>query len=692
LSSCLTTLLPANGPNIISTSPLKNAVIVWDKAGLPFSPEYADIYFSVNDPVTESKCVFIEGSNLPERMAGLSNATLILCELGFGFGLNYLLTAEHFCRLAPPGSRLHYITCELHPVRTKDLQRFYAKLPTALLTLSAALLSNYPDLHRGLHRLQFTCRGRQIILDLVFEDAASAIAGLCLPHRGIDVWYLDGFTPTRNESMWQGLLFQEMATCSHAGTTLASYSVAGSVRRNLEAVGFRTEKSPGFGNKRHKLTGTFAGNRTAKPVSWNHPWPVTPVNIKNVAVIGAGLAGCSTAHSLSSRGITATLLEEQDEIAQASSGNPRGIVHFKPALGQSSAARFHLQAFTYALRHYQALASRFDFGWSASGVIQLAITDAEIAYQHKLLKVDHYTQAMIQPLSAAETVRLSGISTDAGISLMLAGGSLAPRDLCLAWVKDISVRLLTGTKVTGMQWDGSQWRLTLTSAQGRRKESFDAVVICNNRDALQLGRLPDYPVIANHGQTDTFSLASTTGLPKSVIGHKGYYIPWQDRGKPMATIGGSYAQGEHIQEISSAMTARNLALMEKIASGLGESLQQQQVAHAGRQQTRTTTPDYLPLAGPVEDTDACKRLFAGYIRNARRTILEQPAYQPGLYINIAHGSSGLTTTPLVAEYLASLIHGESLPLLCDDIQAIHPLRFLVKELKRQKNDWKTTGD
>ena len=90
------------------------------------------------------------------------------------------------------------------------------------------------------------------------------------------------------------------------------------------------------------------------------------------------------------------------------------------------------------------------------------------------------------------------------------------------------------------------------------------------------------------------------------------------------------------------------------------------------------------LAGPVEDTDACRTRFAGYLRNARRSILEQPAYLPGLYINIAHGSSGLTSTPLAAEYLASLIGGESLPLLCDDIQALHPLRFLVRELKRQK--------
>jgi tRNA 5-methylaminomethyl-2-thiouridine biosynthesis bifunctional protein len=191
-------------------------------------------------------------------------------------------------------------------------------------------------------------------------------------------------------------------------------------------------------------------------------------------------------------------------------------------------------------------------------------------------------------------------------------------------------------------------------------------------------------VIANHGQADTYALDSDEGMPISVLGHQGYYIPWQDRGRPRATIGGSFGQGEHTSDYSDMMTARNLALMEKIAPGLGEQLQKHAAEHAGRQQTRITTPDYLPLAGPVEDTDACRTRFAGYLRNARRSILEQPAYLPGLYINIAHGSSGLTSTPLAAEYLASLIGGESLPLLCDDIQALHPLRFLVRELKRQK--------
>jgi len=62
----------------------------------------------------------------------------------------------------------------------------------------------------------------------------------------------------------------------------------------------------------------------------------------------------------------------------------------------------------------------------------------------------------------------------------------------------------------------------------------------------------------------------------------------------------------------------------------------------------------------------------------------RPDYLPGLYINAAHGANGLATTPLAGEYLAALICGEPLPMLQEDIQAFHPLRYLVRELKKQQ--------
>jgi tRNA 5-methylaminomethyl-2-thiouridine biosynthesis bifunctional protein len=55
----------------------------------------------------------------------------------------------------------------------------------------------------------------------------------------------------------------------------------------------------------------------------------------------------------------------------------------------------------------------------------------------------------------------------------------------------------------------------------------------------------------------------------------------------------------------------------------------------------------------------------------------------GLYLNVGHGSHGLSNTPLAAEYLASLLSGEALPLQREMIECLHPARFVLRILRRE---------
>ena len=57
--------------------------------------------------------------------------------------------------------------------------------------------------------------------------------------------------------MWRDELFQTMATTAQAGTTFATYTSAGFVRRGLQAQGFVVEKVKGYGRKRSMLKGHF---------------------------------------------------------------------------------------------------------------------------------------------------------------------------------------------------------------------------------------------------------------------------------------------------------------------------------------------------------------------------------------------------------------------------------------------------
>ncbi len=95
--------------------------------------------------------------------------------------------------------------------------------------------------------------------------------------------------------MWTPALFAELARLSHAGTTLATFTCAGFVRRGLNEAGFAMAKVPGFGHKREMLAGAL--ERPVAPTPCLVCPPNAPQGPRTALVIGAGLAGCATAAS-----------------------------------------------------------------------------------------------------------------------------------------------------------------------------------------------------------------------------------------------------------------------------------------------------------------------------------------------------------------------------------------------------------
>ena len=71
----------------------------------------------------------------------------------------------------------------------------------------------------------------------------------------IDAWYFDGFSPARNPELWDADLLKVAADLTAHGGTLATYTAAGWVRRNLQAAGFEIEKAEGFAGKREMVKG-----------------------------------------------------------------------------------------------------------------------------------------------------------------------------------------------------------------------------------------------------------------------------------------------------------------------------------------------------------------------------------------------------------------------------------------------------
>jgi len=690
------TCLPAiRKPGVadIDTTRLNNASIEWSRDDFPRSVQYGDIYANI-DAIPEGQHVFIQGNSLEQRLKKFETTgekRFVIGECGFGFGLNFLLACDCFTRMATPGSTLFYLACELHPVLKADLQRFTRRLPGTLQPLTERLLDSYPQNGKTIHRISFRVNERIIQLDLLYGDAASVFGSICPQLGHVDAWFLDGFAPDKNGAMWDKKLCESITALSKPGTTFATYSSAGFVKRNLEEAGFHVTKIAGFGQKRHMLTGSFTPLTThSRKATWTYPWNSTshvPAGTaRKIAIIGAGIAGCATAHALARRGFAVDLIEQNPEIASGTSGNPRGIVHLNPAQRLTPAMRFRFNAYLFALRHFNSLSDDVDFSWRPDGVILQARTQEEIDFQTALVQRQLYDEMQVLPVDANSTSDLADFKMKFPGLYFPGAGSLDPVALCHAWTSHNNIQLNTNCEVVDFQRKTNTWCINMLTKDEEVTAEYDILIFCNNMNASRLRGLPNYPFAYNHGQTDTFTIPETIEFPAKPICNKGYLIPWEKDKKWLLTIGGSYAQGRHHSNSSKQLTQKNLSLLEKLVPVLHKKMIEAQLETISRIGSRCTTKDFQPLIGPVEDTQACEHLYSDLQRNARKVIQEDPVYLPGLYINVGHGSTGLTTTPLAGEYLASIINDESLPLAQDEIASIHPLRYLIRRLKKQQMD------
>lgn len=229
--------------------PLEAARLTLAADGPPISASYGDVYYSAAGGLAQAHHVFLAGNGLPSRWQGADSFTIL--ETGFGLGLNFLATWQAW-REDPQRSRtLHFIALEKHPLSAADLALAHAAWPE-LATLAAELRGRWPPLVGGAHRMDFA-DGR-LILTLVFADAAEALPQLA---AAVDAFYLDGFSPARNPELWSAPLCLSLARLAVPGATLATWSVAGSVRRALTAARFAVEKRAGFAHKRQMLVGRY---------------------------------------------------------------------------------------------------------------------------------------------------------------------------------------------------------------------------------------------------------------------------------------------------------------------------------------------------------------------------------------------------------------------------------------------------
>ena len=217
----------------------------------PYSIDFNDIYFNSEDGLQETEYVFIQHNQLKQRFAALENSSFTVIETGFGSGLNFLVVATHWLAMAPPSAILHYISIEKNPLKLDDLRRTHALWPQ-FSDISSDFIAQYSNLKTGTNQMSMV--GSRIDISLQVDDITHALPKIT---KYADAWILDGFAPAKNAEMWTDEVFAHIKRLSKSGTTFATFTSAGAVRRGLTHAGFKVEKHAGFGKKREMLSGIF---------------------------------------------------------------------------------------------------------------------------------------------------------------------------------------------------------------------------------------------------------------------------------------------------------------------------------------------------------------------------------------------------------------------------------------------------
>lgn len=235
--------------------------LTWDEKGLPHSVQFDDKYFCQENGYSESLHVFCGGNHIRERFEKIyakDGKAFVIGETGFGTGLNFLSAWQLFDQSVPKDAKLHFVSLDQFPLSLDDLIKAL-KLWPELEKYSQLLTAQYFKITAD--RPQIFFQDGRVTLTLIFDHVLRALERMRVAQFQMDAWFLDGFDPAKNPDMWAPEVFQAMACLSHSGTTVATFTSAGFVRRRLMEAGFKMERAKGFGRKRHMLKGVFQSKK-----------------------------------------------------------------------------------------------------------------------------------------------------------------------------------------------------------------------------------------------------------------------------------------------------------------------------------------------------------------------------------------------------------------------------------------------
>jgi tRNA U34 5-methylaminomethyl-2-thiouridine-forming methyltransferase MnmC len=215
-------------PEIITTADGSHSLYISD---------IDETYHSRHGALQESNYVFIE-----QGIKHLERTNIRLIEVGFGTGLNALLTAIYALENK---IKVIYHSLETLPLNLELMQS---------IAVENTIGVGNRELFLSLHHAGWN---EEVVIHDFFtlKKIQSSLQEFEAGSNRYDLIYYDAFGPRAQPEMWEAALFNKIASFTNENGVFVTYCAKGQVRRDLIAAGFNVTRLPGPPGKREMMRG-----------------------------------------------------------------------------------------------------------------------------------------------------------------------------------------------------------------------------------------------------------------------------------------------------------------------------------------------------------------------------------------------------------------------------------------------------
>ncbi|EHB5117120.1 bifunctional tRNA (5-methylaminomethyl-2-thiouridine)(34)-methyltransferase MnmD/FAD-dependent 5-carboxymethylaminomethyl-2-thiouridine(34) oxidoreductase MnmC [Campylobacter upsaliensis] len=609
---------------------MKKARVIF-KDNTPYSLDFEDFYFNSQEGVEESRFVYTEAFEWEEC------ESFIIAETGFGIGLNFFLTLQNFLKTKKRPKRLFYVSVESFYLEPSFLREAYKRLGIyeEIKELLEQFLLFYPKCAKGIYRFYF----KDCFLDLVFDD----ISVLKRLEFEANIWYLDGFSPSKNSLMFDENTLFEIARLSKLNATILSFSSSSFLQKNLKHCGFDVAKVKGF--RKREMVRAFLKHKKQMTNKEAYFQKVSAkFENKKVAIIGAGISGALLAYELSLRGFEVEIFEKNATLYEGASSNESGILSSLILNPQSALGNFSLNAFVEASRFYRQI-----LDLKLKGVYEFA-----------------YTLQMQQRFFTQKDNAYFQIAQNK--AFLDYGGHIYPKEILSSLFEKAGVKIYFNHHFSHYERENETFNLIFKNASKRCK--FGILIYALGADAKDFLHYEAMLLSRVRGQLTHLKPFFKTEFPLS---SKAYICPPKSN---LQVIGATYDRLNANPKGQRKDDEENLEKIKEFLKG------DKEIEILGsRVGFRSYSSDRFCIAGAAYDEEFYKQNYKALLWHKNKPQIS-PQNIPNLYLSLAQGSRAFSSSVLCARYLCALINDEPLGFYADFIPHIHPARFLIRKLKK----------